>query len=142
LPVRPGLVDQGRDRGERSFAVDVTRSRHSAPRDDGACVIDQTGLDLRPSDVDCEGEVHRSQRRLRRMPRQQTAEPSGALAGAFASVVDNVERAIQSKSEVIQLALMCLLSEGHLLIEDVPGVGKTSLAKAMAASVQCSFGRV
>ena len=49
---------------------------------------------------------------------------------------------IQGKVEVIQLTLLCLLAEGHLLVEDVPGVGKTSLAKALAASIKCTFGRV
>ena len=43
---------------------------------------------------------------------------------------------------MIELVLLCLVSEGHLLIEDVPGVGKTSLAKALAASIDCSFGRM
>ncbi|MGI8661642.1 MAG: AAA family ATPase [Acidimicrobiales bacterium] len=73
---------------------------------------------------------------------RQTLEPTAAFAQGFASIVANVERVIQGKTEVIQLALLCLLSEGHLLVEDVPGVGKTSLAKALAASIQCSFGRV
>ncbi|MBA3289400.1 MAG: AAA family ATPase [Acidimicrobiia bacterium] len=44
--------------------------------------------------------------------------------------------------EPIELAIMCLLAEGHLLIEDVPGVGKTSLAKALAASIDCAWKRV
>ena len=44
--------------------------------------------------------------------------------------------------EPIELAVMCLLAEGHLLIEDVPGVGKTSLAKALAASIDCTWKRV
>ena len=44
--------------------------------------------------------------------------------------------------EPIELAVMCLLGEGHLLIEDVPGVGKTSLAKALAASIDCTWKRV
>ncbi len=69
-------------------------------------------------------------------------EPAAAFANAFGAIVGNVELVIQGKTEAIQLALLCLLSEGHLLIEDVPGVGKTSLAKALAASIQCSFGRV
>jgi MoxR-like ATPase len=72
---------------------------------------------------------------------QQTAE-AATFASAFTEIVNNVERVIQGKTEVIQLALLCLLAEGHLLVEDVPGVGKTSLAKALAASVQCTFGRV
>src|SRR6187397_3300829 len=44
--------------------------------------------------------------------------------------------------EPIEMALICLLAEGHLLIEDVPGVGKTSLAKALAGSIDCSWKRV
>jgi MoxR-like ATPase len=64
------------------------------------------------------------------------------FADTFGAIVGNVERVIQGKPEVIELALLCLLAEGHLLIEDVPGVGKTSLAKALAATIDCSFGRV
>jgi MoxR-like ATPase len=53
----------------------------------------------------------------------------------FEAMLGNVERVIQGKRDPIHLALVCLLAEGHLLIEDVPGVGKTSLAKAIAASI-------
>ncbi|WP_208028046.1 AAA family ATPase [Rhabdothermincola sediminis] len=53
-----------------------------------------------------------------------------------------MQQAIQGKADVVDLVLLCLVSEGHLLIEDVPGVGKTSLAKALARSIDCSFGRV
>ena len=53
----------------------------------------------------------------------------------FSSLVANVEQVIRGKREQIHLALVCLLAEGHLLIEDVPGVGKTVLAKAIAASI-------
>ena len=54
----------------------------------------------------------------------------------------NIEQVIQGKPDVIELVLLCLVSEGHLLIEDVPGVGKTSLAKALAASIDGTFGRL
>ena len=53
----------------------------------------------------------------------------------FSALLANVERVIQGKRDQVHLALVCLLAEGHLLIEDVPGVGKTSLAKAIARSI-------
>jgi MoxR-like ATPase len=53
-----------------------------------------------------------------------------------------VERVLRGKPEVVRLALCCLLSEGHLLIEDVPGTGKTSLAKAIAAATSGSWRRI
>jgi len=60
----------------------------------------------------------------------------------FAALLGNVERVIQGKREQVHLALVCLLAEGHLLIEDVPGVGKTSLAKAIAASIGGTCNRI
>src|SRR3974390_1382925 len=51
-------------------------------------------------------------------------------------------QAIRGKPEVIRLSLACLLARGHLLIEDVPGVGKTTLAQALARSVDSSFHRL
>lgn len=57
-------------------------------------------------------------------------------------LVQNVERVIAGKPEVVRLALVALLGSGHLLIEDAPGVGKTSLAKAIARSLNCSFARL
>ncbi len=76
------------------------------------------------------------------MARQPTAETGLTFPEAFQRIVANVERVIQGKAEAIRLALCCLVAEGHLLIEDVPGVGKTSLAKAMAASLDCTWHRI
>jgi MoxR-like ATPase len=60
----------------------------------------------------------------------------------FSALLGNIEQVIQGKREQIHLALVCLLAEGHLLIEDVPGVGKTLLAKAIAASIGGSCHRI
>lgn len=60
----------------------------------------------------------------------------------FESIVDNVGIVLKGKKSPIELAVVCLLADGHLLIEDVPGVGKTSLAKALSASIECSWKRV
>src|SRR6476469_5122271 len=53
-----------------------------------------------------------------------------------------VEQVIQGKRDAVQLALVCLFAQGHLLIEDVPGVGKTSLAKAIARSIGGTWQRL
>ena len=55
---------------------------------------------------------------------------------------DNIARAIVGKDEVVTLALIALLCDGHILIEDVPGVGKTTLCAALARSLACSFKRI
>jgi MoxR-like ATPase len=57
-------------------------------------------------------------------------------------LVSNVEKVIVGKTEAVRLTVVGLLSQGHLLIEDVPGTGKTMLAKSLARSVGCSFNRI
>lgn len=59
-----------------------------------------------------------------------------------ADIVANVEEVIVGKSEAIQLALIALLCEGHVLLEDVPGVGKTVLVRSLAKSLGCTFKRI
>jgi MoxR-like ATPase len=57
-------------------------------------------------------------------------------------VTDNVARVVHAPEETLKLAVICLVSEGHLIIEDFPGVGKTMLAKALSRSIDCSFSRI
>jgi len=64
------------------------------------------------------------------------------FASRFRDIETNVERVVRGKEREIRLALVALIAEGHLLIEDVPGVGKTMLAKAIAKSIDCSFRRI
>jgi len=68
-----------------------------------------------------------------------TAESFAELTGA---ITDAVRRVIDGKPDAVRAALVCLLAEGHLLIEDVPGVGKTMLARAVAASVEATVRRI
>ncbi len=74
-------------------------------------------------------------------PRASTVEPPVALA-KIAELESALASAIRGKAEVLRLSLVCLLAKGHLLIEDVPGVGKTTLAHALARSVDCQFHRL
>ena len=74
-------------------------------------------------------------------------EPGGALTTdefrhATEAIMTNIEQVIEGKSATVRLALAVMLAEGHLLIEDVPGVGKTKLAKALARSIDCSVRRI
>ncbi len=63
-------------------------------------------------------------------------------ANLISQLQANIARVIRGKDEVIRLSLVALLAKGHLLIEDVPGVGKTTLAQAIANSFHCSFQRI
>ncbi|QDV33829.1 AAA family ATPase [Tautonia plasticadhaerens] len=71
-----------------------------------------------------------------------TAPDLESLLPLLDRLTENVGSVVLGKPEVIRLVLVALLAEGHLLIEDVPGVGKTLLARALAASIDCSFRRV
>jgi len=57
-------------------------------------------------------------------------------------IIENMSKVMVGKSEVLELAVVAVLCEGHILIEDVPGIGKTTLAKALARSLGCSFRRI
>ncbi len=73
---------------------------------------------------------------------QSVAVSPAELARTFDDVVANVRTAYVGKPSTVRLALCCLMAEGHLLVEDHPGVGKTTLAKALARSLDLAFGRV
>jgi len=64
------------------------------------------------------------------------------VAEVAARVRENIQKVIVGRDEVIDLALVAILCEGHILIEDVPGIGKTTLAKSVAASLGCTFRRI
>ena len=76
------------------------------------------------------------------MEAREKTEAWQRFAERFREVEGNVEKVVQGKHREIRLALVTLVAEGHALIEDVPGVGKTMLAKAIARSIDCSFRRI
>jgi len=69
-------------------------------------------------------------------------ERSASFAGLFDAICTNIGRAVRGKEQVVRLTVTSLVAQGHLLLEDVPGVGKTSIAKAVAKSVDGHFARV
>ena len=74
--------------------------------------------------------------------KHMNGEQTAWFATAFDRLVKNVELAVRGKTHAVRLALTCLLSEGHLLLEDVPGTGKTSLARAIANTIHGSTSRI
>src|SRR5579863_6590200 len=79
---------------------------------------------------------------LQTMANVTTSIATNGAATKLADLRKSIGRVVKGKDDVIQLALTSLLARGHLLIEDVPGVGKTTLAQALARSFQCSFQRI
>ena len=71
-----------------------------------------------------------------------TAQQIEVFSRRFDRIASNVETVIQGKRDVVELVIMALMAEGHVLIEDVPGVGKTQLAKSVARSIDSIFHRV
>lgn len=70
------------------------------------------------------------------------ASPTDRASATIQRIAGNVERVLVGKPDVVRIALVTLLSEGHLLVEDVPGVGKTSLARSIARSIDCTVSRI
>src|SRR3712207_4984616 len=65
-----------------------------------------------------------------------------AVAGVVTRIADNMRRAVHVHAEVLEQVLVTLLAEGHVLVEDYPGVGKTALARSLSRSIDCQFARV
>ena len=66
----------------------------------------------------------------------------GDAQRTIASIVENLQRVVHAPEDTLRLVVLCLVAEGHLIIEDLPGVGKTTLAKALARSLDVSFSRL
>lgn len=75
---------------------------------------------------------------LRRHPERTRVDSHATLQ----ALQENIERVIKGKAQAVELSVVCLLANGHLLIEDVPGVGKTTLAQSLARSLDCAFQRI
>ncbi|MGI9622145.1 MAG: AAA family ATPase [Acidimicrobiales bacterium] len=73
---------------------------------------------------------------------QQTADRTRTFSELFDALVTNVSVVIQGKADVIRLVSLAMVAEGHVLIEDAPGTGKTSLAKALGRSIDAEVGRI
>ncbi len=76
------------------------------------------------------------------MATQPMAERPDSFDDLYRALAESIGQVIQGKPEAIELVLLALIAEGHLLVEDVPGVGKTTLAKALARSIDGSYGRI
>jgi MoxR-like ATPase len=76
------------------------------------------------------------------LPENVAPEAVEAAVGVAERIAGNVRRAVKVRDEVLERVLVALFAEGHILVEDYPGVGKTALARALSRSVDCAFARV
>ena len=75
-------------------------------------------------------------------PGRERVQAEAGGAQAISRIVENLGSVVHAPEDALQLCVLCLVSEGHLIIEDFPGVGKTMLAKALARSLEASFSRI
>lgn len=76
------------------------------------------------------------------MSAQLTREAAEAASREIADIVRNIETVMQGKHQQVELTVLCLLAEGHVLIEDIPGVGKTTLVSSLAKTIDCGYKRI
>src|SRR5215216_4376178 len=76
------------------------------------------------------------------LPESVAQEEVEAAVGFARRIEDNIRRAVKVTDDVLEHVIVSLLAEGHILVEDYPGVGKTALARSLARSVDCQFARV
>jgi MoxR-like ATPase len=76
------------------------------------------------------------------LPRSVAQEEVEAAVGFARRVEDNIRRAVKVRDDVLEHVVVALLAEGHILVEDYPGVGKTALARALSRTLDCQFARV
>ena len=74
--------------------------------------------------------------------REQERVAAASASAVMRNVAENLARVVHAPEETLRMCVLCLVSEGHLIIEDFPGVGKTMLAKALSRSLDCSFSRL
>src|SRR5215218_4835446 len=76
------------------------------------------------------------------LPGSVAQEEVEAAVGFARRIEDNIQRAVKVRDNILEHVIVSLLAEGHILVEDYPGVGKTALARALARSIDCQFARV
>ena len=124
---------QRRIPGRRGLRRQRERGRHPlragrAPRGQGSEGRDRRG--------------HPRRSRAARLMQEERATATAQSADLIRRLAENLAKVIHAPGETLRLAVLCLVSEGHMIIEDFPGVGKTMLAKAVARSLDCSFSRL
>jgi len=130
-----GLPQQNRPDDQRQQVFDQTppnaHESIATPSPDSSAQNGGVSVESRPKEENRERHLS-----------EVSAPQIEAFSERFDRIASNVERVIQGKRDVVELVLLALVAEGHVLVEDVPGVGKTQLAKSVARSIDSLFQRI